>query len=57
MPLIGFLSSLSCLYSWKAWVMPRSLRLEPLGHVDRHHHGADHLRRVAGRQHGHHPPG
>src|SRR4029453_9790445 len=23
MPLMGFFSSLSCLYSWKAWLMPR----------------------------------
>ncbi len=24
MPLMGFFRSLSCLYSWKAWLMPRS---------------------------------
>ena len=24
MPLMGFFKSLSCLYSWKAWLMPRS---------------------------------
>ena len=54
MPLIGCLRSLSCLYSWNAWVIPRTCASSRWGTWIADHDRADDARRVARRQHRHH---
>ena len=55
MPLIGCRRSLSCLYSWNAWAIPRTCASSRWGTWIATTAAPTTRGRVAGRQHGHHP--